>query len=149
MSRHYQVTVDGRTFEIDLIARSVDSVEFVLNKTRHHVTISTPAPLLKREVTQGSPQSTLSSSTAALQSTTAPTVAGAIVAGAVNAPMPGIIAKILVTVGDAVIQGQPLIVVEAMKMENSIPSPLAGIVKKLEVVLGNEVKKGQLLVVIE
>ena len=63
--------------------------------------------------------------------------------------MPGKIVKILVGEGDEVEQGQGLVVVEAMKMENEIKSPKAGVVKKVGVEEGETVESGALLVVVE
>ena len=54
-----------------------------------------------------------------------------------------------VAVGDSVKQGQPLVVVEAMKMESTVTSPQDGTVKELAVVAGAAVEAGDLLVVLE
>jgi biotin carboxyl carrier protein len=69
--------------------------------------------------------------------------------GAVTSPMAGQIISILVQPGDAVKQGQPLLVLEAMKMENQITAPLPGTVKRIEVEKGESVEEGQVLVVLE
>jgi biotin carboxyl carrier protein len=67
----------------------------------------------------------------------------------INSSMPGKIIKILVAEGDEVEQGQGLVVVEAMKMENEIKSPKAGVVKRVGVKEGEAVEAGALLVVVE
>ena len=67
----------------------------------------------------------------------------------IKSSMPGKIVKILVGEGDEVEQGQGLVVVEAMKMENEIKSPKAGVVKKVGVEEGATVESGALLVVVE
>jgi len=61
---------------------------------------------------------------------------------AVPAPMPGAIVDIKVAVGDAVKQGQTLVVLEAMKMENDIVSPRDGVITKVEVAKGETVSAG-------
>ena len=66
----------------------------------------------------------------------------------VKAPMPGIIINYLVEIGQRVEIGQPLVVLEAMKMENSIPSPISGEVIKLTKSIGDKVKKSDELVLI-
>ncbi len=66
-----------------------------------------------------------------------------------NAPMPGKIVKILVKVGDAVTEGQGLVVVEAMKMENELKSPKAGTVTRVLTTEGTAVENGAPLVVVE
>jgi len=67
----------------------------------------------------------------------------------VKAPMRGIITKILVAVGDKVKKGDPVVVLEAMKMENLIESPYQGTVKQILVSVGNNVATGDPLVVVE
>lgn len=68
--------------------------------------------------------------------------------GGVYSPMPGIINKILVNLQDTVKLGQPIAIVEAMKMENSITAPCSGKVIEILVSSGQEVKKNELLVCI-
>lgn len=53
--------------------------------------------------------------------------------GAVKSVMPGVVVKLLVAAGDAVEKGQPLLILEAMKMQNEIAAPAAGIVQALHV----------------
>ena len=76
-------------------------------------------------------------------------------AGAVHSPMVGTIylapepsAAPFVNVGDAVAQGQTLLIIEAMKVMNQIPAPHAGTVKKILVEDGQPVEYGDTLVVI-
>ena len=66
----------------------------------------------------------------------------------VEAPMPGNIMKINVKVGDTVAEGDVLIVLEAMKMENDIVSPKAGKVTSVTVQQGATVDTGDVLVTI-
>jgi len=67
----------------------------------------------------------------------------------VCAPMPGKLVKVLVKVGDEVKEGQGLVVVEAMKMENELKSPKAGKVVELPVKEGSAVENNARLVVVE
>jgi len=64
----------------------------------------------------------------------------------VKAPMPGMVLNILVTEGQEVKKGDPLIVLEAMKMENILKSPSDGTVKKIACTKGFAVEKNQLLI---
>ena len=64
-------------------------------------------------------------------------------------PMPGTIFKINVKEGDDVIEGQELLVLEAMKMENPIVTTAAGKVKQISVNVEDKVATKQLLLVIE
>jgi len=74
---------------------------------------------------------------------------GAAGSGNVTAPMQGTIVKVLVATGDAVEVGQPVVVLEAMKMENNINAEKAGAVKEIRVKPGESVGAGDLLAVIE
>ncbi|MDA1195038.1 MAG: biotin/lipoyl-binding protein [Planctomycetota bacterium] len=64
----------------------------------------------------------------------------------IKSVMPGIVKSLLVAVGDAVQAGQPLLILEAMKMENEIRAPRAGAVGSLHVTAGQAVEKGARLV---
>ncbi len=64
----------------------------------------------------------------------------------VVAPMPGLIVRVQVAVGDTVAAGQGVVVMEAMKMENELRSAAAGVVKAVHAVPGNAVEKGTVLV---
>ena len=66
-------------------------------------------------------------------------------AGDVKAAIPGRVLRILVNPGDQVAQGQPLVVLEAMKMENDVRSPRDGVIRSGEVAAGQAVGAGQLL----
>ena len=65
------------------------------------------------------------------------------------APMPGLVVKVEVAVGDPVRAGQGVVIVEAMKMENELKAPADGVVARVEVAPGQTVEKGAVLVVLE
>lgn len=67
-------------------------------------------------------------------------------ANSVKAPMPGLILDIMVTEGQAIIGGTPLVVLSAMKMENIILSPGDGTIKSIKVNKEDTVEKGQLII---
>lgn len=64
----------------------------------------------------------------------------------IKAPMPGLVLDVRVAVGDAVKKGDPILVLEAMKMENIIKSPTDGTVSKINVKKGIAVEKNQVLI---
>jgi acetyl/propionyl-CoA carboxylase alpha subunit len=67
----------------------------------------------------------------------------------ISAQMPGKIVKLAVAVGESVTEGQGLVVIEAMKMENEIPSPIDGRVVEIGVREGEAVEMGATLLVVE
>lgn len=67
----------------------------------------------------------------------------------IHAPMPALVVRVEVSVGDEVKEGEGLIVLEAMKMENEIKSHQVGKVKEIYVAKGKAVEKGELLMLLE
>ena len=70
-------------------------------------------------------------------------------AGSLLAPMPGVVLRVLAEVGVAVVAGQPLLVLEAMKMEQTVSAPADGVVAELHAKAGDQVSTGQVLAVVE
>jgi pyruvate carboxylase subunit B len=62
------------------------------------------------------------------------------------APMPGLVVRVETSVGEVVQAGQPLVVMEAMKMENELRSPATGTVSAIKAVVGQAVEKGAVLI---
>jgi propionyl-CoA carboxylase alpha chain len=70
-------------------------------------------------------------------------------AGSLVAPMPGSVLRILVAVGDTVVPGQPMLAMEAMKMEHQVVAPTGGTVAEIFVQAGQQLDHGQVLVRID
>ncbi len=70
-------------------------------------------------------------------------------AGSLLAPMPGLVLRVLAEVGAVVTAGQPLLVLEAMKMEQTVTAPADGVVAELRAKAGEQVSTGQVLAVLE
>jgi acetyl/propionyl-CoA carboxylase alpha subunit len=70
-------------------------------------------------------------------------------AGSLLAPMPGLVLRVLAEPGTAVTAGQPLLVLEAMKMEQTVSAPAGGVVAELRAKAGEQVSTGQVLAVLE
>jgi propionyl-CoA carboxylase alpha chain len=68
-------------------------------------------------------------------------------AGALVAPMPGTVVRVDARIGDSVVAGQPLIWLEAMKMEHVVHAPAGGTVTALPVTVGQQVSQGTMLAV--
>ena len=69
--------------------------------------------------------------------------------GVVKSVMPGVVVEILVAPGDEVEAGQPLLILEAMKMQNEISAPGSGVVKSIHVEAGSAVTGGAELVTLQ
>jgi propionyl-CoA carboxylase alpha chain/3-methylcrotonyl-CoA carboxylase alpha subunit len=69
--------------------------------------------------------------------------------GQIRAPMPGRIAQVVAAPGQAVAKGQPLVTLEAMKMEHSLIAPFDGVVCEVRCAVGDQVSEGVLLVTLE
>jgi pyruvate carboxylase subunit B len=69
--------------------------------------------------------------------------------GDVAPPMPGRVVKVLVARGDQVKQGDPVLIIEAMKMESRVPAPIAGRVVEVLVAAGDDVKTDETLIRLE
>ncbi len=78
----------------------------------------------------------------------APAPAAAVEGTPLAAPMPGMVIKYEKNVGDSVEKGDTVVVIEAMKMENSLPAPASGVIKAINFNSGDSVAKGEVLALI-
>ncbi len=68
---------------------------------------------------------------------------------AIRAPIPGLVVKVLTEVGQSVAVGEPLVLLEAMKMENEIRCIRAGVVRSINITAGQRVEQNAVLLVLE
>ena len=68
--------------------------------------------------------------------------------GDVNSPMPGLIVKVVAEEGSTVEQGQTVVILESMKMQNELKAPISGVVESVKIDAGQTVEKNALLMVI-
>ena len=128
----YKVTLNGRTYEVE-----VEAGKAMLLDEYEAIVPSAPA---------AAPAPVAVPAAAPAAAPAAPAVTGS--GDPVNAPMPGNILKVNVTAGQAVKEGDVLVVLEAMKMENEIMAPKDGTVTQVVVTKGSSVDTGAPLVVI-
>ena len=134
------VVVDGKEYAVDLVRLG-----------RRKVTADTVKAITGSGAPAGPPAAAPAPS-AATPSAAPPAPAPARQAppargeGGVTAPMPGLVLKIKIKEGDSVQAGQPLLIMEAMKMENAITASYNGTVARIYVREGDSISEGDLLV---
>jgi len=69
--------------------------------------------------------------------------------GDITSPMPGRVVKVLVATDDTITQGDPVLIIEAMKMQSQVPSPIDGTVRAIYVKDGDDVKTDETLIQLE
>ena len=128
----YKVTLNGRTYEVEVEAGKAMLLD-------EYAAVAPVAPAAAAPVAAAAPAAA-----------PAPAAAGVTVSGGttVSAPMPGNILKVAVTQGQSVKEGDLLVVLEAMKMENEIFAPKAGTVAAVNVTKGQSVDTGATMVVL-
>lgn len=65
--------------------------------------------------------------------------------GQILAPIPGLVTQIFKSVGDEVMEGDALLIMEAMKMENELKAPMSGTIQSIHIQSGQSVEKGTLI----
>lgn len=148
-SSRFRVTIDGEVTEVDAVRTGGDVLSLILPARAHSSYEVGLAPgLAAGDWTVYLHQGTLDVSVNGRRARRAG-AAAATGEQRILAPMPGKVLRVLVAPGDEVTARQPLVVVEAMKMENELASQRAGRVKDVPAVVGQSVEAGRLLVVVE
>jgi acetyl/propionyl-CoA carboxylase alpha subunit len=135
------VSVDGAAADVVLHGVEGETVELSTGGVRRHYRVGLAAGVVDVSSPLGS------SSYDVLPRLPDPSAEVAV--GSLVAPMPGAVVRVLVEVGDAVLADQPLVVLEAMKMEHTVASPGAGSVTELHVTAGQQVDAGMVLAVVD
>lgn len=141
--KEFKYTINGTQYNVEIVKEEATEVELTVNGTPFTIGIEKPveeAPIVVKR--PSAPPVTATGAPVLGQKKN--TGAG----GAVKSPLPGVILDILVQVGDTIKLGDKLLLLEAMKMENTIASDLAGKVLEIKVSKGETVMEGVDLVVI-
>lgn len=134
-ARTFNVAVDGEVFEVQVESVGGDFVPVFSSVTPAAATAPRPAapkPAPKTAPAPAAPAASVGDGQIGLA-----------------APMPGTLLKYMVAEGDSVKEGQPVLTLEAMKMENQLPAPRAGKVVKLPLTPPSSVAKGDVLLILE
>ena len=148
----YRVVLDGEVRLIDAARVGVYGLSLLIDgddRTSHDVQVTPGTAAGELLVTFNGRTLTATVNARRTGRAGADTGAGAHGEQSVLAPMPGRVVRVLVAVGHEVAVRQPVVGVEAMKMENELRSPKAGRVKELNVTPGTSVEAGRVLLVIE
>lgn len=160
--RKYEVSINNKQYSVVVKKYTNQDAELEINGKPYQVTFDEPiagSPPNAQQVTAPpvqnfqpgtpppQPQTQPASTEIPKTAPTAPPVSE----GGINitAPIPGSVLSILVKVGDNVADGQTVIKMEAMKMENDINAIGGGTVKSINVSVGDAVNQGQILMTIE
>lgn len=136
----YVVTLNGKDYEVGVSQGFAEVVS--VSDTAARKAAPATAPLAAHASSAPAPAPT------APAPASAPEPAASAADKAVRSPMPGTILKMLVKQGDKVKNGQVLLVLEAMKMENEIPAPCDGTITSIAVKEGSSVDTGDAMITI-
>ena len=141
--KQYKFKINGNEYTVDIAAVEGDKATVAVNGANFEVEIEGMAA----KPTSKTPKvvRTTTTETPVAPQMTEPNTAKA---GAMKAPLPGVILSIDVKVGEMVKVGQRLVVLEAMKMENNIDSDREGIVREIKVEKGSSVLEGDVIMTI-
>jgi len=119
----------NRKYPVEIVRSSQNKYEILFNDISYTFTVETPFSLQRKKVLDSRQ--------------------GKIEKEFIKAPMPGKIIDVLVREGSTVQKGEPVVILEAMKMQNEILSPVNGIVEKVSAKPNTNVMKDDLLVEIK
>lgn len=119
----------NRKYPVEIVRSSQNKYEILFNDISYTFTVETPFSLKRKKVIDSK--------------------RGKIEKEIIKAPMPGKIIDVLVREGSCVLRGEPLVILEAMKMQNEITSPVSGTVVKVSAKPNSNVMKDDVLLEIK
>jgi acetyl/propionyl-CoA carboxylase alpha subunit len=137
----YRITLDDKTFDAEILRADAERGKLDLLIDGKHVTAYVSADGAKRWVTVNGQTFVLTKSSGSKRGGGKRDHSGNL-----SAPMPGQVRAVNVKIGDAVVKGQTLIVLEAMKMEIRVQAPRDGLVSSVSAQVGQTVEREQILV---
>ena len=140
--KNYKLKINGNDYNVDINEVEGQEIKLEVNGTAYTVTVDQEIKQTKKPVASTPRPQVSPAAGGSVQKSNAP-VAGS----KVTTPLPGTILDVFVNVGDSVKEGQTVVLLEAMKMENNIEADCAGTVKEVKVRKGDRVREGEVLVV--
>jgi biotin carboxyl carrier protein len=131
----YQFEINGSTYRVKVKEAGGGHAIVEVNGTEYRVEIKTPAARPMQSASTPAPLPVAPK----VKSTKSEAITAD---GIVRAPLPGVIRKLMRKPGDVVEANEPVLVLEAMKMENEIKTPVAGTIAEIIVVVGDSVNTG-------
>ena len=141
-----RVVVDGQAYQVEISGVLDGALQVAVDGQPYQVEVSRMAVAA---AAAGQPAVGSVSSAPAVMPPVEQAAVPVTGSGQISAPMPGVIVEIFVEAGDQVTVGQPLCLLEAMKMKNNIRASFAGQVTSVEVQLGQSVPYGAALFKVE
>ena len=140
--KNYKLKINGTDYNVDINEVEGQEIKLDVNGTSYVVTVDQEMKQQRKAAVSNRPAPQV-----------APAASGAVqksnpAGSKVTTPLPGTILDVFVNVGDTVKEGQTVVFLEAMKMENNIEADVAGTVKEVKVRKGDSVLEGDVLVVI-
>ncbi len=131
--RKFNISVNGKSYEVEV----------------EEIGGAPSAPVYSAPVAPAATTAPAAAPAPAPKAAPAPAAGGTEGSTKVSSPMPGTILSINVKVGDTVAEGQAIVILEAMKMENEIVAPKAGTITSINTTQGASVNSGDLLATME
>ncbi|MBR1798475.1 MAG: acetyl-CoA carboxylase biotin carboxyl carrier protein subunit [Bacteroidales bacterium] len=144
--KSYKFKINDKPYEVNINEVEGQEMKLEVNGQEYVVTVDRELKHTQKAVPSPRPTATNQASTAQTQSSNAGSSQGG---QKVTSPLPGTILDVFVNVGDTVKEGQTVVLLEAMKMENNIDAECSGVVKEVKARKGDSVMEGDVLVVIE
>lgn len=120
------LSCEGVRYPVEIVSRKLNAYEVLVNGVSYNFTVETPFSLKRRQILAANKPISDSEE--------------------VCAPMPGKIVNVIAKVGQEVNPGDPLLVLEAMKMQNTLTATIKGVVKEIHAKVGTTVSKDELLI---
>ncbi|MGX5818771.1 biotin/lipoyl-containing protein [Chitinophaga lutea] len=127
----YSILMDGRSFVADVVKTDPDAKTMTLQIGQSQFEVALQEPIDQLLASMGISE------------------AASRKINDMKAPMPGMVLKVLVSPGQAIRKGDPVLILEAMKMENVFKAAADAVVKEVKVAGGTAVEKGEVLIVLE